>query len=179
MYRNAVLCLAAAIAPFALPAPAIAQGTCARCTLPPGDRGVGSDGNNGQGQVTLTIQSDIDFGRLVLIGSGVGQVLLDLQTGAKQTIGNVNDLGGISFSGRAVVTGKPLKTINVSFPSTITMSDGAGATAELTDFRTDLPPAPVLGASGTMEFRFTGTLRTTSPVGGNLRGRIPIRVGYN
>lgn len=179
MTRNAAILLAAALATTAMPASVSAQGTCARCTLPPGDRGNGNDGNNGQGQVSLSIQSDIDFGRLVLIGSGVGQVLLDLQTGAKQTVGNINDLGGISFSGHAIVTGKPLKTINISFPASITMSDGTGAAAELTDFRTDLPPAPVLGASGTMEFHFTGTLRTSSPVGGNLRGRIPIRVAYN
>jgi len=185
MVRAALLALAAFVM-LALPsAPAMAQGQCSFCGDTPPPRGNGGNpgngGNNGQGRLDLTIQTDIDFGRLILVGNGIGSVLIDLQSGQKIINGGLNDLGGVPVRGQAVITGMPLKAIRITMPTSITMSTPGGGQAELRDFQTDLTGFPVLDANGQLVFRFTGTLYTASTVGlgGTLRGRIPIRVQYN
>ncbi|MXO63805.1 DUF4402 domain-containing protein [Qipengyuania oceanensis] len=198
MFKAAFLALVAAIALLVTATPAAAQGKCSFCgTNPPpvgegggrpgngggggGGGGGGTTGGNGQGQLVLQIESDIDFGRLVLVGSGVGSVLIDLQTGQKVTFGGIDDLGGIAIQGRATITGKPFKAIRVDMPLSVTMSDPGGGRAQLRDFETDLPAFAVLDATGTMTFHFTGRLYTDSAIGlgGVLRGRVPIRVTYD
>lgn len=159
--------------------PAWAQGKCPQCDLPPGDRGNGNDGNNGNGPMNLSIQSDINFGRIVVINTGNGQILMDPATGAKMVSGELQDLGGMAFSGHAVISGKPFKSVRIEFPSTVTLSGGTGTTAQLTDLSTNLPAFPLIGSDGTLAFDFSGTLRTSSPGGGNLRGSFRIRVFYN
>lgn len=184
MIRAALLALAAFVM-LALPsAPAMAQGQCSFCgdTAPPrGNNGNPGSGNNGQGQIDLTIQTDIDFGRLILVGNGVGSVLIDLQTGQKVIDGGLDDLGGVPVRGQAIITGMPLKAIRITMPSSIIMSTAGGGEAELRDFQTDLTAFPVLDANGQLAFHFTGTLYTAGTIGlgGTLRGRIPIRVQYN
>ena len=184
MFKTALLALVAALV-LALPAaPAAAQGQCSFCGTAPPPRGNGGNGGNngqGQGQIVLTIESDIDFGKLILVGNGVGSVLIDLQTGQKIFTGGLDDLGGVPVRGQAVVTGKPLKAIRIDMPLSVVMSDPGGGQAELRDFRTDLSALPTLDADGRLVFHFTGTLYTTGTVGlgGTLRGRIPIRVQYD
>ena len=145
-----------------------------------GNNGVGG-GNGGSNQIALTVQSDINFGRLVKIGDGIGSVLIDLQTGSKTIIGNLDDLGGMSVQGRAVIQGIPMRPVRVDFPASIIMRDPAGGEAELRNFVTDLSALPMLDTSGTLVFHFTGTLFTSQAiaVGGNLRGRVPIQVSYD
>ena len=185
MFRIALLALVA-LAASALPAaPAMAQGQCSFCDTnpPPKGQGGGRPNNNGNGnqRAQLTVESDIDFGRLVLVGNGIGTVIIDLQTGAKVITGGLDDLGGIPVNGRAVVTGSPFRAIRIDMPLSIIMSDPGGGEAELRDLRTDLPALPMLDANGQLIFKFTGTLATGSAIGGGgvLRGRIPIRVQYD
>jgi len=141
----------------------------------------GNGGGNGQGQMDLSIESDIDFGRLLLVGNGIGSVVLDIDTGQKITFGGIDDLGGISVQGRALITGRPLKAIHVDLPLTVTMSDPGGGEAELRDIVTDLPALPMLDANGQLTFQFSGTLYTDDAIGmgGILRGRVPIRARYS
>ncbi len=185
--------LASAAMLLALPAaPVAAQGQCSFCDTNPPPRGVGGgrpgNGGNGNGngngtntEIALVIESDINFGRLVMTGDGVGRVLVDLQTGAKTVVGNLDDLGGLAVQGRAIIRGAPLQSIRVEFPARVIMRDPAGGEAELRDFVTDLGQLPRLDAGGMLEFRFTGTLYTDLAVaiGGNLRGRVPIQVDYD
>jgi hypothetical protein len=177
--------LVAAIASLvAAPAPPVsAQGRCERCDLPPGCRGNGKPHGKKPDctQIELTIESDIDFGRLVMVGDGVGRVMLDLQTGQKIAVGGLEDLGGFPIRGHATVRGAPLTAVRVVMPGAITMNDPAGGIAELRDFETDLPPLPILDANGEMDFSFAGTLYTDSriAIGGTLRGRVPISVSYD
>lgn len=182
MFRFAIFALAA-LAMLGTPAsPARAQGSCENCDLPPGCRGKGNQKKLDKPEcaaINITIETDLDFGRLVLIGTGVGSVMLDLTTGQKMTFGELNDLGGIPVEGSAVITGAPREPVFVIFPTQILMSDPTGATAELRDFTTDLPSLPILDQAGRFEFRFSGTIHTDSPIGGKLRGRIPISVQYN
>lgn len=187
-----------------LPAqPVAAQGNCGFCdTNPPpigegggrpnnGNNGNGNgngNGNNGNGNgngnnvdIALEIESEINFGRLVMIGDGVGRVVLDLQTGTKTVIGNLDDLGGVAVKGRAIIRGAPLQAIRVDFPDSVTMRDPSGGEAELRDFKSDLSELPRLDSTGMLEFQFSGSLYTdvAAAIGGNLRGRVPIQVDYD
>lgn len=192
MIRAALLALAAMFALSAFASPAAGQGQCSFCgdnPAPPdnGGRpdgnnggGGGNGGGNGQGQMDLTIESDIDFGRLILVGNGIGSVVLDVDTGQKMTFGEIDDLGGVSVQGRALVTGMPLKQVRVTMPLSVTMSDPGGGEAELRDIVTDLSALPTLDANGQLTFHFSGTLYTDNAIGmgGTLRGRVPIQVTY-
>ena len=162
-----------------------AQGNCENCDLPPGCRGVGNQKpgkNNGRDcrRLDITIQSDIDFGRVVLLGHGEGRIVLDLTTGEKRLIGDVDDLGGVPITGRAMVTGAPFEAVEIDFPNEVDMRDPTGGSARIRDFETDLPGYPTLDANGQLEFRFSGTLviEANTNASGNLRGRVPISVEY-
>lgn len=191
MYRGIFLTLLGALLVQTTPAPAAAQ-ACPLCNIDPKDRkcfrGDGTLKPNKPGcekfydaEINLSIESDIDFGRLIMIGSGQGSVMINVDTGTKTVNGDLDDLGGIAMNGKAVVTGMPFRAINVDFPVRVTLRDPGGGSAEMRDFETNLPALAVLDADGRLEFNFTGTLYTEDmiTVGGNLRGRIPIRVDYD
>lgn len=192
MWKGFTLLLAALSLAMGLGESAWAQGRCDNCDLPPGCRGNGNGNgnNNGNGNrnrnqncdpLEVEIQADIDFGRLVLIGDGVGRVVIDLNTGKKLVSGELDDLGGMAVQGEALITGAPGEIVNVSIPGRVTMTDPAGGQAELRDFETDLPALARLDSNGQLTFRFTATLYTDAKtaMGGNLRARIPISVEYD
>lgn len=129
--------------------------------------------------LVIEILSGLTFSRLALTGKGQASAAIDPQTGEKRTDGGVVDLGGMAVEGRARITGEPHRSVRVTFPGSVTMTSTTGGTAELSDFATDLPAWPVLDAGGFLEFSFGGRLKMTGPVGGSLRGRIPISVDYN
>lgn len=193
MFRAVTLIVAA----IGLTAPALtgagmelrAQGNCPNCDLPPGCRGNGNQNGNGNGngnkkrncqRITITIESDIDFGRMVLLGDGESRVILDLATGQKTLIGDIDDLGGMPITGRAVITGAPFEPILIDLPSEIAMRDPNGGDARLRDFVTDLTGFPRLDDGGRLTFNFSGTLviDADTNASGNLRGRVPITVQY-
>ena len=189
MFIRAVMVAAALSLSIPAPSPVRAQGACENCDLPPGCRGNGNQkpprGNgNGNGRncqrVQISIESDVDFGRLVLLGKGEGRVLLDLDTGEKRLIGDIDDLGGIAVSGRAVITGAPLEEIRIDLPNEVAMRDTSGGMATMRDVVTNLPALPQLDADGRLEFRFSGTLviEANTDGAGKLRGRVPISVQY-
>ncbi len=164
-----------------------AQGNCPNCDLPPGCRGNGNGNGNDNGnqnrncqRLDITIESDIDFGRVVLLGNGEARIMLDLETGQKRLIGDVDDLGGVPITGRAIITGAPFEPVVIDLPNEVAMRDPAGGNARIRDFVTDLPGFPVLGANGQIEFRFSGTLviDAETHASGKLRGRVPISVEY-
>ena len=189
MFRVLALTLAGIC--LALPAltgaPLRAQGVCDQCDLPPGCRGKGNQNGNGNGnanrncqRLTIDIESDIDFGRVVLLGDGDARVILDLTTGKKTVIGDVDDLGGMPITGRAVIMGAPFEEIVIDMPSEVTMRDPSGGNALVRDFVTDLDGFPRLDGGGRLEFNFSGTLviSANTNASGNLRGRVPISVEY-
>jgi hypothetical protein len=164
-----------------------AQGNCDQCHLPPGCRGNGNQNGKGKGNqnrncqvLTITIESDIDFGRVVLLGDGEARVILDLTTGQKTLIGDVDDLGGMPITGRAMISGAPFEAILIDLPGEIAMRDPNGGDARINDFVTDLSGFPQLDSNGQLWFNFSGTLviDAESNSSGNLRGRVPITVQY-
>lgn len=162
-------------------AQAHAQGACTNCELPPGCRGASQGGKTQCTVVFLDVESDVDFGRLIVAGGKVGRVVIDLDTGAKLVFGDLDDGGGMPVYGTALVTGQPLRNVSVTLPASISLTDANGAQATMRDFKTSLPAFPRLDAAGQLRFNFTGTLYTDLGVlwGGRLRGRVPITVDYN
>ena len=130
--------------------------------------------------LALDIESDIDFGRVVVLKRGDGRILLDLESGEKQLFGDLDDLGGMPVTGRATVTGSPFQSFRVILPGRVSMRDTSGGQAEIAEFETDLPPLPTLDSNGQLTFRFSGTLllNAQTDASGRLRGRIPISVEY-
>lgn len=138
-----------------------------------------ADAPKAEQPLVIEILSGITFSRLALTGKGQASAAIDPQTGEKRTDGGVVDLGGMAVEGRARISGEAYRGVRVTFPGSVTMTSTTGGTAELSDFTTDLPAWPVLDAGGFLEFSFGGRLKMTGPVGGSLRGRIPISVDYN
>ena len=193
MFRAVTLLVAAlGLAVSAIAGPGLrAQGQCDQCHLPPGCRGNGNQNGNGGPNsnnnrngncqpLTITIESDIDFGRVVLLGQGESRVILDLNTGQKTLIGDVDDMGGMPITGRAIITGAPFEEVIIDLPGEIAMRDPNGGEARVNDFVTDLSGFPRLDANGQLEFRFSGTLVIDAEANssGSLRGRVPITVNY-
>jgi hypothetical protein len=133
---------------------------------------------NGERPLSITIESGLQVGRLGLTGRSDGNAAIDPQTGAKEVGPNMIDLGGMTFQGKATITGKPLKPVRIDMPQIVVLHSPSGAEAELSDFRTDLPPVAMLDANGVLEFRFGATISSKDSQGGNFHGRIPIRVEY-
>jgi hypothetical protein len=132
----------------------------------------------GERPLSITIESGLQVGRVGLTGREDGNAAIDPQTGAKQVGPNMIDLGGLSFQGKATITGQPFKPVRVELPSSVLLHSPSGGEAELSNFRTDLPPVAVLNANGVLEFSFGATLSSKGAQGGDFRGRIPIRVDY-
>ncbi|MEL6540090.1 MAG: DUF4402 domain-containing protein [Pseudomonadota bacterium] len=162
-----------------------AQGNCENCDLPPGCRGKGNqkpkpNQNRDCQRLSISVESDIDFGRVVVLKRGEGRVLLDLETGRTTLLGDLEDLGGMPITGQATITGSPFEPLNISLPSRVSMRDATGGQAEIDDFVTDLSALPTLDANGQLTFRFSGTLvlNAQTRASGRLRGRVPISVEY-
>lgn len=184
---QAALFWIALVASFGWPAipDARAQGQCPNCDLPPGCRGNGNQNPNNPRKrncqtLSIVIESDIDFGRIVVLRRGEGRVVLDLETGERTLIGDLDDLGGLPITGRATVTGTPFEPLRVTLPTRVPLRDAIGGQAEMRDFVTDLAALPTLDANGQLTFRFSGTLvlNAQTDASGNLRGRVPISVEY-
>ncbi len=174
-----------AVLALPVPSPARAQGNCPNCDLPPGCRGNGNqkpkkNGTRNCQTLNLTIESDIDFGRIVVLRNGTGRVLMDLATGERIVIGDIDDLGGVPITGRATVTGAPFEALRIILPTRVPMRDATGGEAQIDDFVTDLPALPTLDSTGQISFRFSGTLVVDGQTSatGQLRGRVPISVEY-
>jgi len=128
----------------------------------------------------IIVESDIDFGRVVLFKQGSGSVLIDLATGEKRIEGDIEDIGGVSLTGEVSLVGTPFEPVVIDFPWSVRMRDGSTDQAEIRDFRTDLSGNPTLNSRGELRFRFTGKLMldATTSASGRLRGRVPISISY-
>ncbi len=126
----------------------------------------------------IEIESGLQFSRLALVGQAEGAAEIDPQTGTKRVDAGMIDLGGLSYQGRARVTGTPLRPVRIELPQRVQLRSPDGAEAELTGFVTDLPPVAMLDENGTLEFAFGARLSSQGARSGNFRGRIAIRVDY-
>ena len=128
--------------------------------------------------LAIEIDSGLQFGRMALRGQAAGGAQIDPQTGENRVDGGMIDLGGISYQGRARVTGEPLRPVLIELPTTVLLRGPDGGEARLSDFVTDLPAVAMLDANGVLEFAFGARLTSHGARGGDFRGRIRIRVDY-
>jgi hypothetical protein len=126
----------------------------------------------------IEIESGLQFSRLALAGRTDGGAEIDAQTGEKRVDAGMIDLGGLSYQGRARVTGQPLRPVRIELPQRVRLRSPDGSEAELSGFVTDLPPVAMLDENGTLEFAFGARLSSQGARSGNFRGRIAIRVDY-
>ena len=126
----------------------------------------------------VEVENGIMFNRMALRGKMDGSAELDPVTGETLPDENLIKLGGISFQGRASIQGEPFRPVLIEMPRNVSLRSPHGAEALLTDFVTDLPPAPILDEFGRLEFNFGARVTTTAAQGGNFRGKIRIRVDY-
>jgi len=162
--------LAAAIALLAA-APASADEAACELCLP-------SLRPDAERPLRIEVENGLQFSRLALHGKFDSGAEIDPQTGEKRVDAGMVDLGGMSYQGRARVTGEPLRPVRIELPGRVQLRSPDGAEAELSGFVTDLPPVAMLDETGTLEFAFGARLSTQGARGGNFRGRIAIRVDY-
>lgn len=162
-----------AVALFAACSPASPAGATG-CTLC-----LSAQAEKDRAPLEVQIDSGLDFSRFAQVGGGGGEAAIDPQTGARSTRGNLVGLGGFAVQGHARITGEPNAYVRVDLPGTVMLYSSSGAQVELTDFRTDLPSAPMLNGNGTLEFNFGARMETRRGQGGNFHGRIPIHIEYS
>jgi hypothetical protein len=162
---------AALLCTAAVPAPARAQ--CRLCETPTTSRDEPADG----GDIRLEIETSINFDRLVFMGSGTGTALIR-PDGSTSAQGAVSDISPRAMVGSAVVHGQPGRAVRVELPRRIQLYSISGGQISLDDVASDLPSLPRLDSSGTLTFRFGGTLTVTGDADGEYRGDLPITVEY-
>ena len=126
--------------------------------------------------LNIDVETVLDFSRAAGTGVG-GSIAIDERTGMRRVAG-LADLGGMAIKGSVRLTGTPFARVRVSLPATVQLRAPDGSSAEAADLRTDLPPDPMLDASGELRFSFGGRLVVTGRAAGEFRGRIPIVADY-
>ena len=166
-----LLPIAAAV--WAIPAtPSRAQ--CRLCEQP-------STAQTGNGQaddnLQLQIETNLNFDRLILSGSGSGAVTLR-PNGASNAEGIVAAMGPRAMVGMVMVHGDANRAVRIELPRRIELRSLGGGRLTLDDVASDAPSAPRLDAAGNLSFRFGGRLLVSGDVDGQYRGDLPITVEY-
>jgi hypothetical protein len=169
--RFLALLIAAGAAAAVTMWPANAQ--CRLCSAPTTSR----DDSSAGGNITLEIESGINFDRLVLLGAGNGAAVIR-PDGSNVAEGAVTNVSGRAMVGSAVVHGEPGRTVRVELPRRIELYSLGGSRISFEDVTSDLPSLPRLDASGTLTFRFGGRVTISGDADGQFRGDLPITVEY-
>jgi hypothetical protein len=128
--------------------------------------------------VRIEIITELNFSRAAVVGSGIGEIAVAAEEGNKASANGMVDLGGYAMAGQVRVYGEPGRAVRIDLPRTVKMHSGNGGRIEISDLRSNLPPAPRLDAQGALSFAFGGRLTVTGNASGAFRGRIPITVEY-
>ena len=126
----------------------------------------------------VEISAGLDFDRVALTAPAGGEVVIDPLGRTRTVSGALSTLGGLFMAGSVTVHGEPGRAVRVDLPASVDLRTPAGSTARITRLATDLPPAPRLGADGTLRFSFGGRLQVSGDLDGDYRGRIAITVDY-
>ena len=161
----------AAIGGTALSAPAAAQ--CRLCDQP----STQLPADSADGDVQLTVETSLDFDRLIFAGIGIGAATLR-PDGSNGSEGVVASVGPRATVGMVNVHGDPGRTLRVVIPHRIELYSISGGRITLDQVTTDLPSIPRLDAAGNLSFRFGGRLVVSGDADGQYRGDLPITVEY-
>ena len=169
--KHLALSLAGLAAAVAASSPVDAQ--CRLCDQPSTERLQDAPG----GDVQLQIETELNFDRLILSGSGGGAATIrpDGSTGAE---GSIGEIGPRAMVGTVLVHGDPGRAVRVELPRRIELYSLGGGRMTLEDVATDLTGTPHLDAAGNLSFRFGGRLIVSGDADGQYRGDLPITVEY-
>ena len=131
----------------------------------------------GSQDVTLELETNIDFGRLVVAANGAGSAALR-PDGSTAALGAVQSMSPRASVGTAIVHREPGKAVRVQLPSRIVLTSISGGRIVLDDVVSDLPSLPRLDSSGRLSFRIGGRLEVSGDAEGQYRGDLPIIVEY-
>ena len=131
----------------------------------------------GNEDVRLELETNIDFGRLVVAANGAGSAALR-PDGSTTAVGAVQSMSPRASVGTAVVHGEPGKAIRVQLPSRIVLTSISGGQITFDDVVSDLPSLPRLDSAGRLTFRIGGRLEVSGDAEGQYRGDLPITVEY-
>lgn len=127
--------------------------------------------------VSLTVETKLDFGQIILASSGEGSAQL-APDGARNVSGSVTAISARAMLGEIVIQGEPGRAIRIELPKHIDLFGLSGGSIRLESIRSDLPPMPRLDGNGRLSFRFGGVVRVPGDFDGEFRGDVPIDVEY-
>jgi|SRR5205085_3672067 len=151
--------------------PAGAQ--CRLCDAPTTALSTGA----GSQDVRLELETNIDFGRLVVAANGSGSAALR-PDGSTAAFGSVQDVSPRASVGTVVVHGEPGKVVRVQLPNRLVLTSISGGQITFDDVMSDLPSVPRLDSAGRLSFRIGGRLEVSGDAEGQYRGDLPIIVEY-
>ena len=131
-FTPSIVGLAAIGVAAALPIPARAQ--CRLCDQP----STQMPADSADGDVQLSVETGLDFDRLIFFGSGMGAATLR-PDGANAAEGVVTALGPRATVGTVLVHGAPGRALRVELPHRIELYSLSGGRITLDQVVTDLP----------------------------------------
>lgn len=167
--RSLVLILTASAAGAAMPWPAEAQ--CRLCSTP----STSPEQNNTAGDVRLEIETDLDFGRLIVDG-GPGDATLR-PDGSSLATGAVG-VGPRTRVATVIVHGEAGRPLRIDVPPRMDLFSLEGSRLTFDQLETDAPDVPKLDVAGNLTFHIGGRLRFLGSEDGDFRGDLPITVEY-
>ena len=127
--------------------------------------------------VSLSVETRLDFGQIILAGSGDGSAQLE-PDGGRNVSGSVTAISARAMLGEVVIRGEPGRQVRIDLPRHITLFGLNGGSIRLDSIRSDLPALPRLDGNGRLSFRFGGVVRLSGDADGQFRGDVPIDVDY-
>lgn len=170
-FRHLALLLAASAAAVAGVSPA--RGQCRLCDTPSTALSQSPDGDG----INLQIETNLDFGRLILAGSGQGAAVIR-PDGSSAAEGALSGVSARAMVGTANVHGVAGRAIRVELPRRIDLYSLSGGRITVDNVVSDLPSLPRLDSAGNLSFRFGGRVTVTGDSEGDYRGSMPITVEY-
>jgi Domain of unknown function (DUF4402) len=154
-----------------LVAPTVAGAQCRLCENP------AATVDSPSGDVQLQIETNLNFDRMVLSGTGNGAATIR-PDGSKGIEGSVLELGPRATVGTVLVHGDPNRAVRVDLPRRVQLFSLSGGHVTLDDVTADVPVVTRLDAAGNLSFHFGGRLILPADSVGPFRGDLPITVEY-
>jgi hypothetical protein len=158
-----------------LSAPALPQDVAAPCRLC--DSSGKPMDDKPSTPVQLSVETSLNFDRLILGGSGAGHAELG-PDGSRSVSGAVAAIGARAMVGEVVIRGEAGRAVRVELPDRVELFGLSGGTIRLESIRSDLPPMPRLDGNGRLSFRFGGIVAVSGDLDGEFRGDVAIDVDY-
>ena len=151
-----------------------ADDSCRLCSAPT-DAAVSEERR--ETPLSIDITTNLDFSKAAQAGSGGGRISVNPNDAGRRVEGLI-DLGGYPIAGSAIIRGEPGRSVRVEMPAQVRMTSSTGGVVNISELKTDLPPAPRLDAAGQLRFQFGGQLEVNGNMAGTFRGRFPITANY-